>query len=738
MDKARKKKDKTTTFVPDKPLTDPAVDLFDRWPFSKRLAQAIASRSDPSSLVVAIYGAWGEGKTTVLNFVEKELTQYEHILCIRFNPWRFGDETQLLLSFFSLLAESLGESLKTQRERFGDFLQKYASIVSPLSLSLGGIGVSPGQSAVEIGKQLSGVELHELRHRIERVLSDCNKRVVILMDDIDRLDKSEIYTVFKLVKLTADFDHTAYVLAFDDVMVANALQERYSSGKTESGFSFLEKIVQVPLNLPHAHPIELRRLCFQSVDSALSDSSVTLNEQQVQSFVRDFEDGLEVRLKTPRMCKRYGNALSFALPILKGEVNPVDLMLIEGMRVFYPTLYAVVRDNPQIFIGSIDHHSDTKKLKEKTEAVILSVLKHFTDQESESAKKLLQAIFPKVYGLLGETRYGPDWHERWAREQRICSPNYFNRYFTYAVPADDVSDTVMQNFIDDLAKQSVETIVQNLHRIVDARNASKVIFKLRERENDLNEHDSILLSRAIVVLGELFPNPEQIFSFQNAWSQAAIFVHKLLLNVKENQRRLELAKELIRDSTPLPFCIECLRWMRSSDEKPDEERTFDKAGDTELGSLAATRIKEEAKGKNLLNEYGDDVMFLLLIWSHYGGNEEVSSYLQKLFCEDGTNVIKFLMSCLPSAVGLESGIYHKGDFRREQYDNIESFIDPVIIFDKLVEKFGDQLNTVKAGFSESYDLPVEKKVAFQYAGIFNYVKKERETQTDVGDAVNEE
>ena len=149
------------------------------------------------------------------------------------------------------------------------------------------------------------------------------------MDDIDLLDKSEIHTVFKLVKLTADFDHTAYVPAFDDVMVACALQEKCANGKAESGFSFLEKIVQVTLNLPHADRIALRRLCFKSVDQALNDSQTTLDEQQVQTFIRHFVDGLEVRLTTPRMCKRYGNALSFALPILKGKVRPVDLMLIE-------------------------------------------------------------------------------------------------------------------------------------------------------------------------------------------------------------------------------------------------------------------------------------------------------------------------------------------------------------------------------------------------------------------------
>ena len=84
--------DRTSAFVPDTPLSSPEHDMFDRWTFTQRLARAIAARSDPSSLVLAVYGAWCNGKTTVLNFVEAELGHYDHVLCVRFNPWRFGDE----------------------------------------------------------------------------------------------------------------------------------------------------------------------------------------------------------------------------------------------------------------------------------------------------------------------------------------------------------------------------------------------------------------------------------------------------------------------------------------------------------------------------------------------------------------------------------------------------------------------------------------------------------------------
>src|SRR5688572_29901269 len=106
-----------------------------------------------------------------------------------------------------------------------------------------------------------------------------------MIDDIDRLARKEIQTILRLVKLTARFQHVSYILAFDDEIVAAALGERYGEGGSASGRRFLEKIVQVPLHLPPADSNELRKLAFEGVDQALTQSGITLAEDQVNAFV---------------------------------------------------------------------------------------------------------------------------------------------------------------------------------------------------------------------------------------------------------------------------------------------------------------------------------------------------------------------------------------------------------------------------------------------------------------------
>jgi predicted KAP-like P-loop ATPase len=332
------------TYSSDAPLTDPSEDRFKRWPFAQRVAGVLSSRTDTASIVVGIYGAWGEGKTSVLNMIQKELERYPNVVCFKFNPWRFGLEEDLLKSFFLDLAASVDRELNTGQEKVADAIRKYGG---PLGKVLG-----RDNAADSVADALGTPDLLQLKERLDGILIDSRKRVVVLMDDIDRLDKDEIHAVFRLVKLTGDFRNTAYVLAFDEDMVSAALQDRYANGSMQAGRSFLEKIVQIPLHLPPPDPRSLRQYCYEGVDRALDEAGIELTQDQVNEFVSVFSKAFANRLETPRMAVRYGNALAFALPILKGEVNPVDLLLVEGMRVFFPALYSEVKRSPDVFLGS--------------------------------------------------------------------------------------------------------------------------------------------------------------------------------------------------------------------------------------------------------------------------------------------------------------------------------------------------------------------------------------------------
>jgi hypothetical protein len=708
------------SYTSDAPIKLQSEDRFRRYPFAKRIAETIIARPDPGSIVVGIYGAWGEGKTSVLNFIGSDLRGNESVICVCFNPWRFKDEATLLLNYFKTLADALGRSISSKKEKIGKWFQDYGNLLAPLSLSFFGVGFSPGQTTAETGKMLSSIDLEELRNRIEGLLVEEKKRIVVLMDDIDRLDKSEIYAIFRLVKLSADFSYTAYILAFDDQMVSSALQERYASGMEESGQSFLEKIVQVPLRLPPADQISLRQYCFEGVDEAIKISGIELTEEQVQSFVRHFVDGIENRLKTPRMCKRYANALTFALPILAGEVNPVDLMLIEGIRVFYPSLYTFIRRNRGLFTGTHSgFHYGTDKAKETAIQDIEQAIGHFQRDDQENIRDLLKTLFPRLSGLYGNVHYGSDWEITWSKEQRVSSNSYFDRYFSYAIPEGDVPDLEIEQLLNDCVKGEIEQTTTTLRKMLSSRNAEKVIKKLRYREKTLDSISSEILGKSLALVGETFPNPDTLFSFTTPFSQASILISQLAKNIPV-EKRLDYAKEVILSASPLPFSVACLRWFRTEKEKKEGDRIFSTEIENELGRLVAQRIYSIAKDDNLYLKYGRDAPLVMWTWAHYEGKGATEAYVKQKIEETPESVSQFLKTFITTAWGMESGLPIKGDFERDQYDYLSKIVSPEIVLGTIKLFYGD-------GFIESLDPSTieekkfEEKIILQFIQIHQFV-----------------
>jgi hypothetical protein len=118
---------------PDYPIEDITQDKFQRGNFSKGIARIITSNSSEKSTVLGIYGEWGSGKTSVLKLISSELSKNNDVIQIFFNPWRFHDEKELLLSFFFTMADSLDKSIKTKTEKVGDLIKDYSGFLKPLS-----------------------------------------------------------------------------------------------------------------------------------------------------------------------------------------------------------------------------------------------------------------------------------------------------------------------------------------------------------------------------------------------------------------------------------------------------------------------------------------------------------------------------------------------------------------------------------------------------------------------------
>lgn len=316
---------------PDRPIERQEDDKLSRWPLVEGLGKILlAQPSPPSSFVVALNAPWGAGKTSFLNLLEWHLSDADNApIVVRFNPWLYNSIEQLVGMFFGHLAAAL----ETKNPGY------YGKEIGKALRIIGGVvGAVPGGEVFGAGMKGLGeifgreTSLEEAKVKIGQKLTEFGNRVVIFIDDIDRLEPNTIRLLFKLIRLTADFDNTTYVLAFDRQVVELALTD-----KGISGHDYLEKIVQVPVDLPVPERTQIYDVLIAELRSISEALPVRAFDSNRWNHL--FNAGFKDHFTTMRQVWRYTNSLKITLTPIACEVDLIDFLGIELIRVFHPDIY---------------------------------------------------------------------------------------------------------------------------------------------------------------------------------------------------------------------------------------------------------------------------------------------------------------------------------------------------------------------------------------------------------------
>lgn len=654
-------------FFSDVPISNPDLDLFRRWPFSKRIAQTISLNTDNSGLVIGIYGSWGEGKTTVLRFIEENLKEEANTVCVSFNTWRYPSEDQLIKQLYQKIAQSLKSSLEKFPERLGRKAKEYEEFFNLFE------GASVAKGIIKI---LDSVTPEKYKDELEKLLSEKKLRVVILMDDIDRLNRQEIQSVFRLVKLSADFKYTTYVLAFDEEAVAEALGEQYGDGKKESGKRFLEKIITVPLRLPEADKFALRKLCFEGITLALSQSKIELAETDLTIFLNLFDSILMPRLRTPRIIKRYINAVLFAMPMIKDEAYPVDIMFIEGLRVCYEQVYNLIKENPDVFLGSTPD-------KDRATEIVQRILNSMPIGEKNAMVKVLRDVFPGLQSSLESTLYNES--GALIKAKRIGSRYYFYRYFSYSVSDTDIRDLDFNTFLDSTQNSTMAISSSLLGKITKEGNAENIFARLYSLDNISSPRQAINIAVALSRNGKMFDGIDTITFPSGRYMTISKYICDLILSIPTQKDKFTAAKIVAITSNPIFLAVEFMRWIGNPRYKPDDK--FSEEHQNFIGKIVASRIANLGKEILIYEPKQDYATSLLWTWSKYSSKEDVTQYVLKTFQENQDNIGKLLQHYL--SFGLFAGALNV----RDRYEELELVIDTRTIYQFLLSVYGDSLKS---------------------------------------------
>ena len=430
---------------PDRPLNDPAEDQLGYAPFAESIAKSISSLPTDQGLVMALYGPWGSGKSSVLGFIKFYL-ENDHksgdVVIIDFNPWWFTGHDDLTLLFFHDLLKKAAPGKKTfekVRKSAAKFVQFVGRVGSKVPLPYASASDPIGQT---IANWLSDDKtISERKAEVEKLLRDTQKKFVVFIDDVDRLAADEIRQIFRMVKSVANFPNVLYLLAFDKEVAIGALQGTFGF----PGESYLEKIIQVPFELPLADAEDLHRLLFAHLDALITTYPPAYFDQEYRANV--FHRGLADIIDSPRQVGRLVNTLRVTYPALHGEVNFTDFVAIEAIRVFAPNLYDTIRRQPDLFTGISSGLDLERRSREERIAIYNRAIEAAPEKQRASYKRSLIQLFPKTKEAWENSFLGSHNLRELVAHARICAPDYFSRYFRFSLGPDAISEAEMREFI---------------------------------------------------------------------------------------------------------------------------------------------------------------------------------------------------------------------------------------------------------------------------------------------------
>jgi len=628
----------------DKSLSDPAHDELGRSTLAENLSNGLLRMSKPEGYVVAVFGAWGSGKSTLLSFVNhflQKVPENNRPIIVEFNPWWFSGREDLTLSFFNQISVAIDDGT-CQVEEIQRLIAEFAELVSHYPHWTAKVG---GLAAKWFAGRKRSVP--ELKEKLGERLLGFGRRVIVLIDDIDRLIPGEILDTLRLVKAVGDLPNTLYLLAVDRTAVADAI----ASATKIDGNAYLEKIVQLPIELPKPDRISIQSMFSERVSGILTEKSTNLFDKYYWGEV--YLEGIDGFLRTPRDVIRLTNALKLTYPMVEGEVNPVDFIALEALRIFRPQVYDQIRSHPEQFAGSTESTSWEKG--EDHTAFHNGWMKRLDEGQIGFAAKILSNVFPKFESAFRDIHHSDE--ENWRRLLRACSPDKFPVYFRLDLPFGDISRSVLENLaaLSASPAQFGQALLSFLRQLrPDGRTrVSQALVQLGDSKASAISQENICgaLEALLDIGDELIRANEP----QGLWGEIdnryrLSRLSSRLLGRLDTDDRLESLKKHVSAGKALSTIVLTVSGLGAEHGKPPnqpmpEQLRLVRADELAvLEQLVAKIIADAAQAGSLVDI--PEFVRVLYMWKEWSGDEPFSNWVRE-YLVSNTNLLLFLSRLIP-------------------------------------------------------------------------------------------
>lgn len=618
--------------IPDAPINSPTFDRLDRMAFVRSFAEAIRAAKGETSVVLALAGPWGSGKSSLLNLIAGELEDTDPDqapLLVRFNPWWFTETRQLVAAFLQQLGAAVS------RPEVAQSLGEASSALDDLADAL----AAPGEMQK---KDVASRDIQKLREKVVGIFRKSQRRILIFMDDIDRLSPEEMSQLLLIVRAIADFPHTTYVLSFDFDVVVQAMENKLGV----DGRTYLEKVIQLQIDVPLPTRMTLERMVIGQL-SEIDPQARMLDEDTRAAFRVIFESGIKHFLATPRACTRFLNVVRFIYPTVMGQIYLPDLLGLSCLMAFSSQAIQAIRSFQDAFVGHCDERGrgwvELSGFHEQW-------LSRLAAKDRPHVEAIVRQMFPKVAWALNGPIQGEAYLDSWNEQRRICSPSHFDTYFRLGLSAGEATEYRWQNLVELLDDAtSFARALNQFGPIGDEKAESWLMDLLGQAADFVSEKASP--DQASRMFAALMKRADQIDFVDDDESRLIEPIHRVvsllvqcLQKIPSSKQRLEVVRESMEKDAGIYTATELIELLeRRSDLFSAKSSPLDSA---ERAAILKDLVRTLDRRIQLASEDGTlekhpRLLRILKKWYRYGRRNRVQLWL-KQYCNDDEKLVEFL------------------------------------------------------------------------------------------------
>ena len=655
----------------DKPIVSKEGDLLGRSTFSNKLAKAIYEYNDDSGLVIGLFGKWGTGKTSVINMAEEELlrlskTDDNKPLIVKFSPWNYSDQDNLISLFFHSLNNKIQNSgNKKIKDTLGNLFKNYSDAVDGLAVipTIGPVLAPVLKTLLKVtGDNFTKApDLDESKEKLKKALLEISSKIVVVIDDIDRLNNSQIRDIFQLVKQVGDFPNVIYVLLMDREVVSSALKEVHNI----DGNEYLDKIIQVPFEIPDISKEKLYSILQKKIKNVYENLPIKVKiDQTYMRYVLD--DCVYPYVKTLRDVNRIINIFQFKYGALYEETAFEDMLALTTIEVKEPKLYNWIYDNKDNVCGGFNHAFN--KLNDKDFNYRSFYENEFRTMgiNSKTAMNFLKTIFPTFADDINEHVYNYVSKDYTRAGMRISHEEKFDLYFSFDIDAVQVSRKLINASIYEYDKEKLYCCIKN---IIKENKFDYFLYELHSVANDIPDNRLELIASTILSLSCGYVDEDDSEIESQSDGMVLHVVYTLLDKIKSDTVRSKVIISALNDAnriniSEISILISRIEYsygrLDSNEENPDYQLvSIDQL--KEIENLYVKSVRKIINSVTISNINNFSYMFSL--WNKFD-SEEASKYLKKLLDTD-LGVLRFICTM---AVKCTGNLGNRWDFSAYDYE----------------------------------------------------------------------